>query len=266
MSIIYEPKGKAREYSPLAANFYSGCDHKCRYCYAPTIQFKSREDYAVVSPRPNIVSLFEAGARKISNCQKQILFNFMGDPYCHANRQYKITRQCLEIALKHKLPIAILTKGGERCLADLDLFRKFGKHIKVGATLTFFDPEKSAEWENGAALPGSRIMTLKTLHENGIKTWASFEPVIEPEESLKMIKATLRYCDEYKVGKLNNFGGLDKKIDWTAFLKEAVSILRASKKRFYIKKDLREAAPSIELSELETTADLHCITPWTKNH
>ena len=33
MSLIYEPKGKAREYSPLALNVYSGgCDHACRYC------------------------------------------------------------------------------------------------------------------------------------------------------------------------------------------------------------------------------------------
>jgi hypothetical protein len=29
MSLIYEPKGKAREYSPLALNTYSGgCDHQ----------------------------------------------------------------------------------------------------------------------------------------------------------------------------------------------------------------------------------------------
>jgi len=265
MSIIYEPRGKAREYSPLAANFYSGCDHKCLYCYAPSIQFKSREAYSTVNPRANIIRLFENDARKIAGNETQVLFNFMGDPYCLANEEHGITRQCLEIALKHHLPIAILTKGGERCLADLDVFKRFGRHIKVGATLTFSNPEKSYEWENGAAFPENRIVALEVLHKHGVKTWASFEPVIEPAESLEMIRKTLYCCDEYKIGKLNNYNKLDKDIDWTAFLEEAVSILRAADKEFYIKKDLRNAAPSIELTEREITADAHCVTPW-KQH
>lgn len=264
MSVIYEPRGKAREYSPLAANFYSGCDHKCRYCYAPSIQFKTRDEYSNVSPRKNIVSLFEADAKKLPFCQRQILFNFMGDPYCTANNEHGVTRQCLEIALKHRLPIAVLTKGGERCLTDLDVFKKFGEHIKVGATLTFRDPELGDQWENGAALPEGRIKALETLHKNGVKTWASFEPVIDPAESLRMIKDTLHCCDEYKIGKLNNFEGLDKQIDWTSFLNEAVIILRGALKRFYVKNDLRRAAPSIELTEMETTADLHCVPPWNE--
>jgi len=262
--IIYEPRGKAREYSPLAANFYSGCDHKCLYCYAPSIQFKTKEQYEIVTPRKDIVSLFEKDAKKMTACQNQVLFNFMGDPYCTANIEHGITRQCLEIALKYRLPIAVLTKGGERCLADLDIFKKYGSHIKVGATLTFHNPEKSLEWENGAALPENRIKALETMHNNGIRTWASFEPVIDPQESIKMIKATLNCCDEYKIGKLNNYKGLDKQIDWTAFLSEVVSILRNAKKQFYIKNDLRKAAPSIELSEYETTADLHCVKPWNE--
>ena len=34
MNVIYEPKGRAREYSELACNLYRGCTHGCRYCYA----------------------------------------------------------------------------------------------------------------------------------------------------------------------------------------------------------------------------------------
>ena len=35
MSIIYEPSGMAKEYSPYACNLYIGCSHRCKYCYAP---------------------------------------------------------------------------------------------------------------------------------------------------------------------------------------------------------------------------------------
>lgn len=31
-NLIYEPKGKAREYAALACNLYRGCGHKCSYC------------------------------------------------------------------------------------------------------------------------------------------------------------------------------------------------------------------------------------------
>jgi hypothetical protein len=78
-----------------------------------------------------------------------------------------------------------------------------------------------------------------------------------------MIQTTLHCCDEYKIGKLNNYQGLDKKIDWPAFLREAVDILRDAEKPFYIKNDLRAAAPSIALAEVEMTADAHCIEPWS---
>ena len=33
---LYEPTGKAAEYSPWAVNFYPGCSHNCKYCYCKT--------------------------------------------------------------------------------------------------------------------------------------------------------------------------------------------------------------------------------------
>ena len=42
MSIIYEPRGKAREYAELAVNLYKGCAHACIYCYAPAATFCDR--------------------------------------------------------------------------------------------------------------------------------------------------------------------------------------------------------------------------------
>ena len=42
MSIIYKPKGKALEYSELAANLYRGCGHACTYCFAPKATFTDR--------------------------------------------------------------------------------------------------------------------------------------------------------------------------------------------------------------------------------
>ena len=45
MSQIYEPRGRAREYSPLALNYFTGCDHGCQYCYVQPMMSRFRAGY-----------------------------------------------------------------------------------------------------------------------------------------------------------------------------------------------------------------------------
>lgn len=263
MSIIYQPKGKAREYSPLAANLYEGCNHGCLYCYAPLIRDKSREVYSTsVEARRDVIHQLRRDCQKYAWSKSQVLLCFMGDPYCTLDETEKLTRSAIELFLEYKIPVAVLTKGGHRSLRDIDLLKQFGEHAKIGATLTFIDEDLSLQWEPGAATGTERINTLRKQKKAGLKTWASFEPVIDPDQSLALIRETLDCVDEYKVGKLNNFRGLDKNVDWTAFLEEAVSILRDAKKPFYVKDDLRAAAPTVKLYGNECLADEHCLRPF----
>jgi len=115
------------------------------------------------------------------------------------------------------------------------------------------DAKKSKQWEPGASLPEERLETLKTLHDAGIRTLASFEPVVDPAESLRIMERTLQdnSVDHYKVGKLNNYKGLDKDHDWQGFLREAIAMLRPAGKQIYIKKCLYELAPDVRLREDE---------------
>ena len=61
MNVIYEPKGRAREYSPLACNLYMGCTHGCKYCYAPACMHKKPEEWheAARARGDNVLKLFE---------------------------------------------------------------------------------------------------------------------------------------------------------------------------------------------------------------
>jgi len=135
----------------------------------------------------------------------------------------------------------------------LDKCREFGTRIMVGSTLTFMDEEKSRWWEPGASLPEDRLATLKALHDAGIRTLASFEPVIDPAESLRLIERTLQdnSVDHYKIGKLNNYKGMDKDQDWQGFLREVIALPRPAGKQIYIKKCLWELAPDVPLRENE---------------
>lgn len=255
MSIIYVPSGKAREYAPLACNLYKGCNHGCVYCYAPRISYKTREDFmALIEPRRNVLAELEKDCRKHTRSLEQLHFCFMTDPYNIVEKDLGITRDALKLCLKYKVPVSVLTKSDLVC-RDIDVISKLGKNIKVGFTLTFSDDQKSLEYEPNAALPQQRLDALAKIKKAGITTWASFEPVIDPEQSLKIMGRSLGVVDVYKVGKVNNWNGLDKQIDWVDFLTRAVMLLRKNKKPFYVKKDLREAAQSVKLFGNETNMD-----------
>lgn len=236
--MIYKPKGKAREYSPLALNIYNQCDHNCRYCYVPMIQKRFGNGTRQIQPRQDILSKLNKEAYKYSYGQ-QVLLCFMCDPYCRADIEYQTTRDVLEILLENNVSVAILTKGGKRCLRDINLFREF-KSIKVGASLTFLKKEDSLSWEKNASLPSERIETLRRLKEKDVKTWVSLEPVIDPEQTLEIIDETYQYVDQYKVGKLNY---VQSKTDWKEFGLRAIDKLNKYDKRFYIKNDLAQYIP-----------------------
>jgi len=236
MKPIYEPKGRAREYSPLALNVYAGCDHNCKYCYIKTMRMIHWKTTAV--PRNNLLPEIIKQIPKVDK-RKQILLCFMGDLYCEANLKYKMSSKVLKILSENEMKVAILSKGGYRILEDLEIFKTF-KNIKIGASLTFIDEVKSHKYEPGAASPGDRFQTLKILKGNNIKTWASLEPVINPKESLLIIEKTHEYIDAYKVGTLNHFGN---KINWKSFGLSVIKLLQKYNKEFYIKKNLQRYLP-----------------------
>lgn len=254
MSYIYEPKGNAREYSPLALNTYSGgCDHGCKYCYCSGI---SRGAWGLeAKPRNMSAAILQ---REASQAAKQILLSFIADPYCSGEHTHRSTRAAISVLAAERCSVAILSKGGARCLDDLDAFKKWpDSRIKVGATLTFSSADLSREWEPGAATPADRVDALRQLHNAGIKTWASIEPVIIPSESLAVIEASLPYCDAYKVGRWNHDARANA-IDWAAFGKAAVDMIRSAGKRLYVKHDLRPHFPAGYLTAQE--ADMNSLS------
>lgn len=261
MSVIYKPTGMAREYSPYALNLYIGCSHHCVYCYAPHCLQKSSEDYfGVPKPRHNIISLLESDLKR-NIYTEQILISFVGDVYCNTADDGKTVREALQLLNDHRAPVAVLSKGGERMLRDLDIFKAFGDRIIVGTTLTFLNEQTSREWEPYAALPYERLNTLKILHDNGIRTFASLEPTIDPKESLSLIKKTLELdcVDHYKIGKINNYGSTDKWQNWHRYIEDCIALLRPTEKQVYYKECLRKYAADIEFTKAESDPDAYIV-------
>ncbi len=243
-TVIYEPRGKAGEYAPLALNLYRGCLHGCRYCFAPTATFTNRatfHDPSYITTRPGVLEALEEQAGLMAGDQREILLSFTSDPYQPLEKEARVTRRALEILMAHNLMATILTKGGVWGLdRDRDLF--ISNPLNAwSVTLTHYDRELSHAWEPGAALPGDRIDSLTLAKKLGLKTWVSFEPVIDPAAVFRLLEATHEFVDLYKVGKLN-YHPLAKEIDWRRFKGEMEERLTRLGKPYYFKKDLLEAA------------------------
>lgn len=241
-TVIYLTAGRAREYRELACNLYAGCDHCCTYCWAPDVLRQDRTRFGAPVPRADILRKLRRDAAGYGGVgeDRQILFSFSCDPYQHLDERLQLTRSAIGICHDSGLSVCVLTKGGTRSLRDLDLFTPADSYA---CTLTLLDDAQSREWEPEAALPGDRIAALREYHAAGIPTWVSLEPVIDPDQTLEIIRATASIVDQYKVGMLN-YHPAAKRIDWHTFGRDVLAALRDAGARYYIKQDLRRYLPA----------------------
>ena len=237
MSIIYEPAGRAREYAALAANLYAGCGHGCTYCYAPMALRRDREQFhQQVQPRKNVMAQFRKDCLKYKGQDiPPVLLSFTTDPYQPIDEEYQLTRQGIQALHENGLAVEVLTKGGTRAVRDFDLLD--GRDA-FATTLTFLNHKDSEKWEPNAASPADRIKAMKEAYGRGIRVWASLEPVIDPEQSLEIIRLTHMFVDLFKVGKLNHHP-LAASINWRDFGWKAKTLLDELDCNYYLKHDLR---------------------------
>lgn len=237
MAVIYEPRGEAREGAPLAVNLYSGCGHGCRYCYAPLILRRKREEFvAQARPRPDILKSLAREAAWRQGDDREILLSLTSDPYQPAEAELGLTRRALEILIQSGLRFALLSKGGLRAKRDFDLLEAYPKCC-FGVSLCFTRESDRAAWEPGAAPVSERIAVLEEARARGIETWVCLEPVIDPDQALKVIERLHGVADRWLVGKLN-YRRPPRPVDWARFKKEAVGLLASLGAAYRLKQSL----------------------------
>ncbi len=209
---IYQPKGKAGEYAGWACNFYTGCSNDCQYCYCkkgvmshvwsttPTLKkcFKDQDDALAVFKKEFDYYTNEPDFRK-----RGLFFSFTTDPLL--DETIGLTINAVEYALRHSIPVQVLTKRADGAMRLIDtLSSRLGginpyiHRIAVGFTLTGHD-----ELEPNADLTDSRIHAMRQIHALGLKTFASIEPMLDLPTAEDVINCTLGFCDLYKIGLLS---------------------------------------------------------------
>jgi len=175
----------------VSLNPYRGCEHGCIYCFArpthsylglsPGLDFESK-----LFAKTNAAALLRRELAHPSYKPEHIAIGVNTDAYQPCEREYRLTRQVLEVLSECQHPVGMITKSSliER---DIDLLAPMAAKGQACAaiTLTTLDSEISRTLEPRAAAPARRLRTIRTLTEAGIPVSVSVAPIIpfvtEPE-------------------------------------------------------------------------------------
>ena len=209
-----------------SVNPYSGCSFNCIYCYIRGS--KHGENMAEnLSAKINAPEILEKqlSIRARKGEYGIILLSSSTEPYMQIEEKLKLTRKLLEIILKYKFPVHILTKS-KLVLRDLDLLKEIDKNailpldlrpklkhkVIISFSISTLDEKLARILEPGAPSPKERLETMKKCGEEGFFTGVCYIPVLpfisDTEEKLDEMIKTAKECgaNYVFVGTLTLFG------------------------------------------------------------
>ena len=165
-------------------NPYRGCEHGCIYCFArPTHAYMGLSagvDFeASLFAKPNAAALLEKELAKKGYKPRTMAIGTNTDPYQPIERQWRITREILEVLEAAKHPVGIVTKSA-LVTRDIDILSRMAAKglAKVAISITSLDRKLSRAMEPRAATPSLRLKTIRQLSEADIPVSTMVAPVI----------------------------------------------------------------------------------------
>ncbi|MEX0724734.1 MAG: PA0069 family radical SAM protein [Planctomycetaceae bacterium] len=165
-------------------NPYRGCQHGCAYCYARNsheyLGYNAGLDFETkIVVKHEAPALFRDFLARDSWQPQVIVFSGVTDCYQPAERQFRLTRGCLEVALACRQPIGIVTKNA-LVVRDLDLLSEMASQrlVQVNVSVTTLDAELARVMEPRTSIPSARLRAIEMLSQAGVPTRIMVAPVI----------------------------------------------------------------------------------------
>jgi DNA repair photolyase len=192
-------------------NPYRGCEFGCKYCYARYTHEYMELDGAeferkIFVKRDAAVLLARDLARKYSyhsaasggRMAEHIAIGTATDPYQPAEREYGVTRACLEELAQHPgLRLSIITKSNQ-IVRDKEILRQIASHstLSITLTITTLRPRLARLMEPRAPRPDLRLAAIRELHEAGLSVGILASPLLpgitDREGELESVAAAVR--------------------------------------------------------------------------
>jgi DNA repair photolyase len=195
-------------------NPYRGCEFGCKYCYARYTheymeldgsEFENKifvkRDAAVLLAQevPRKYSYQRAGAE--NSGPEHIAIGTATDPYQPAEREYGVTRACLEeLAKREGLSVSITTKSNQ-IVRDIDVLKRIAARssLQINITVTTLRARLARLLEPRAPRPDLRIAAVKELRQAGLAVGISASPLLpgitDGEGELEAVAAAAKDAD-----------------------------------------------------------------------
>jgi DNA repair photolyase len=196
-------------------NPYQGCEHGCIYCYARNSHqywgFSAGIDFeSKIIVKRNAAELLEKQFQNKNWKPEVIMVSGNTDCYQPVERKLKITRSLLEVFLKYRNPVGIITKNS-LILRDLDILKELAKLnlVHVMVSITSLKEEIRLKMEPRTATAKNRLNVIGTLSANGIPAGVMTAPIvpgINSDEIPAIIEAAAEKgadCAGYTIVRLN---------------------------------------------------------------
>ena len=168
----------------FSINPYRGCLHGCAYCYARAthefLGFNAGLDFETkIMVKEDAPELFREFLAKDSWKPEPIAMSGVTDCYQPIERQYRLTRGCLEVAAEARQPMSIITKNA-LVLRDLDILESMAAAnlVRVFLSITTLDAELARSMEPRTSTPAARLRAIEALTAAGVLVGVMVAPVI----------------------------------------------------------------------------------------
>ena len=148
---------------------YTGCSHKCLYCYA-TSYIRAPESV----PKRDVLRRLLKDLNKVDRDLPISMAN-SSDPYPPIEASLGLTRRCLEILLPRGFKVMIITKSNV-VARDVDLISR--GNCAVSLTITTLDEGLATRMEPGAPRPKERVRALELLSREGVPCIVRIDPIV----------------------------------------------------------------------------------------
>jgi DNA repair photolyase len=167
-----------------SVNPYRGCSHGCKYCYArPTHEafgLNAGLDFETkIFIKEEAPELFREFLSRKGWDAQPIAMSVISDCYQPAERDYRLARGCLEVALEFRQPMSIMTKNA-LILRDRDVLREMAaaKLVHVTFSLATLDAELIRSMEPHTSAPTERLQAIRSLTDAGVPVRVVVAPII----------------------------------------------------------------------------------------